>query len=123
MKKQVSVTLKTKDETLEYKTNAILNQEKNTLSWIETDALKTHMILDFQNKNLIRENKELKMILTFDKKKDKIMNCKLKGLKKEFRIKIEIPYLKIEENSFEITYHLKETELEKEEHNLTVSIF
>lgn len=114
MKKQVKVTLKTSYETIEYETNAMFQEEKETLSWIEKDPFNTHFSIDFKTKKIIRENKECKMILTFDKKQDKILSCKLKEMEKEVIFEIEILKLTMKKNYFEITYFLKD-EMDKEE--------
>ena len=107
-------SLKNKDQTIQYDTKGIWNPTLETLTWKEEDALHTTNILDLKNGKLCRNNKELKMILTFAEKEDKILNCKLSSILHPLIIKVHILKLKQEKNYLFLMYEtsLKEEKLD-----------
>lgn len=111
MKCMVKGFFKNSEETINYGTLAIFQKEKRILTWKEQKPKETTISIDFNTKSLTRENKELKMLLTFDPNQDKIMNCKLKEIDISFDMEVKIITYFESETFLKLTY---ETYLEKE---------
>ena len=94
---------------------AIYNESLQTLTWQEKDDLSSTTTIDFKNGEIRRNNKELKMILTFAKKKVKILNCKLPGIPGIVALNVKILKHEVDKNRFLLTY---ETYLDNEKIDL-----
>lgn len=101
---------------------AIYDLETNTIKYQENDELKTLMTVNLNNGSIIRENKDLKMILTFDKKKDTITNCKFKYMEKEMTFVVKTSAILISEKYLKVSYILVQDkhEVNKLEYELTI---
>ena len=90
--------------------NSIYDEELNILKYIEKDDQNTMMIVDLHKKEIMRENKDLKMILTFDTNEYKITNCKFKDLQKEVVFDTKTKKLELTKNRFYVLYDLIQNE-------------
>lgn len=108
---QIKIYIKNNNDVIELLKNAIYNSSNNTIKYLDDDPLKTSVLIDLNNKTILRENKDIKFLLTFDINEDKILNCKLKGTNKILPIKLSTKSMEIENNLFKVEY---ETYLEEE---------
>ena len=90
--------------------NSIYDEELNILKYIEKDDLNTMMIVDLNKKEIVRENKDLKMILTFHTNEYKITNCKFKDLQNEVVFDTKTKKLELTKNRFYVLYDLIQNE-------------
>ena len=106
MRAKIDGYLKNISREIIYNTEGIWNESLKTLLWKENDKLETTIKIDFEKKEITRNNKEFKMILTFDKKKDKIMNCKLLrgGTWYSFSLTVRILKEEIKNKVFKLKY-------------------
>ena len=107
MEKKAKITLKNEEEVIKYE--LLIEFKNNKISYIENDSNNTNVLLDLNNKLLIRDNKELYLEYDFLNNKGVVylkelrnnMNINLNTIKYEITDnKIEIMY-KIDENSYE----------------------
>ncbi|MBO5414292.1 MAG: hypothetical protein J6A17_01560 [Bacilli bacterium] len=107
MEKKAKITLKNEEEVIKYE--LLIEFKNNKISYIENDSNNTSVLLDLNNKLLIRDNKELYLEYDFLNNKGVVylkelrnnMNINLNTIKYEITDnKIEIMY-KIDENSYE----------------------
>ncbi len=112
---RVKGTIKNISQEIILNEKAIYNESLQTLTWQENSALQGMTTIDFKNGEIRRNNKELKMILTFAKKKAKILNCKLPGIPGIVSLKVKILKQEISKNRFLLTY---ETYLDNEKIDL-----
>lgn len=107
MKKKAKISLKTRERTIE--DDIIIELINNKISYIEKDSNCTKVLVDLNNKILIRENKELYLEYNFSNNNGVVylkdlgssININLKTIDyKCLNKKIEIMY-KIDENSYE----------------------
>lgn len=107
MEKKAKITLKTVEEVIKYEISIEL--KNNKINYVENDPNNTNVLLDLDNKILIRDNKELYLEYDFSNNNGIIylkelknnINVNLNTIKYEVSDKkIEIMY-KIDENSYE----------------------
>lgn len=107
MEKQAKITLKTEEEVIEYDIN--INIKNNKINYIETDSKHTNVLLDLDEKLLIRDNQELYLEYNFSTNQGMIYlketgnNIAININTEKYQIldkRIEIMY-KIDENSYE----------------------
>lgn len=107
MEKKAKITLKNEEEVIKYE--LLIEFKNNKISYIENDSNNTNVLLDLNNRLLIRDNKELYLEYDFLNNKGVVylkelrnnMNINLNTIKYEITDnKIEIMY-KIDENSYE----------------------
>ncbi|MEG2283191.1 MAG: hypothetical protein RSB99_01000 [Bacilli bacterium] len=98
------VYLKNNNNEYRYETNAIYDKDLNILKFQELLPVKTQIHIDMNSLQITRENKELKMILTFDKKQAKIMKCELKGINQTFSFKLQTRKIEVSQQKFLVEY-------------------
>lgn len=90
----------------DFKTFGIYDAKLGILKYVDCDSSKTHVLLDFYNGTLKRENKDVKFILTFDINKDKILNCKLKEMNQILSFNLKTISLEQQEHFFRVSYEI-----------------
>lgn len=103
-KVKVTGYIKNKEGIQEYQTKGIYQSDEKILKFQDNNQENTMILIHFMKQEIVRENKELKILLTFDKKKDTILNCKLKDFKKEMSFHVEITTCEVTENSLYLVY-------------------
>ena len=107
MEKKAKITLKNEEEVIKYE--LLIEFKNNKISYIENDSNNTNVLLDLNNRLLIRDNKELYLEYDFLNNKGVVylkelrnnISINLNTIKYEITdTKIEIMY-KIDENSYE----------------------
>ena len=102
----ISIYMITNNQKIEYKTQGIYDQNLRILKYVDCDSLKTRVFLNFDACTLIRENKDIKYILTFNINKDKILNCKLKEMGKTLSFDLRTISLEQQDHLFRVSYEI-----------------
>lgn len=103
MKIKLKTKIKNNEKTVEEEINAIYQEEKNKINYLEENSTKVEF--DITKMLLKRENKELKMEYDFSKRKAKIY---IKDLDRYMDILLDVKNLKQEEAKIEIEYIIEE---------------
>ena len=98
MQKKAKISLKTKEEILNYSKE--INIINNKINYMEDD---TNVLFDMNKKLLIRENKDIYMEYDFSNKKGYFY---IKELRCEASVIINIEKITIEDNLIEIVYNI-----------------
>lgn len=107
-KVKIHIHLKNKEIKEDYEIIGIYDRTQKILKWQHLDFNQNTLYLfDWKTKCLIRENKEIKMILTFIEKQDKITNCKFKEFDHSVPLTLQIEQLQEDAKSFSVIYDQK----------------
>lgn len=102
----IRVHMISNDTVQDFETFGIYDANLGILKYVDCDSSKTHVLLDFHNGTLTRENKDIKFILTFDINKDKILNCKLKEMNQILSFNLKTISLEQQEHLFRVSYEI-----------------
>ncbi len=100
---KIRVSIQNEEETKSEETTAIY--QENTFKYQEEG--KTKVILNLDEKTLLRENKELKMKYIFQEKKETDGIIETKELGKRIRVKIKTEKIERKENDIKITFRVE----------------
>lgn len=101
-KRKLKITLTTNNQ--EKKFQAISNFNNGEILYLEDNNLPTLVILNYKNKILIRENKDIKIELVFKQEEETVGNILLKEENKNFDLKIKTDKWYQDNNKIEIIY-------------------
>ena len=98
MQRKAKISLKTKEETINYSTE--IDIKNNKINYMEDE---TNVLFDMNNKLLVRDNKDIYMEYDFSNKKGFFY---IKELRCEASVIIDIEKIVIEDNLIEIIYNI-----------------
>lgn len=107
MKKNAKITLKTPEKVIEYE--LLIEFKNNKINYIEKDYTNTSVLLDLENRILVRDNKELYMEYDFKNNKGIVF---LKELKSNIEINIDTIKYEASDKKIEIMYKIDENSYE-----------
>lgn len=108
MKKNIIVQLTTEDQKIKLETSAIYNEEKQELTYIEDDDLKTITKFNYPKKKLCRNNNDLKLIYNFEEGKTTKGTITINDINRSIDINIKTKKIIEENNKIIIDFNVEE---------------
>ena len=109
MKKRLHINLITNNNKNEYNLLGEYDKDANTISYYESNTIRSKYVLDLNNKILIKDNIDYKITLIFDENRITANEIFLKKENKTLTISIKTLKMNIDSNLIYIKYKIVES--------------